>query len=190
MGVDVIAPEDPTERCRHLEERLRVLSEVMRHETAERERIAARLRLLADASHEFSATTADHDRLLDVIAHRLGEYVGDLCVIRAISEDGQWLQSTGAAYHRDPALLAATREVMLGSRQRVGEGISGRVAASGQALVTPTINSADYVASSEPRYGPFLERLAVSSAMTLPLKCRGVVVGIANLMRCGPSQPY
>jgi PAS domain S-box-containing protein len=167
----------------------RLLAEA-RRENAERERITDRLRLLADASHEFSATTYDHDRLLDVIARRLGELVGDMCVIRAITEDGEWLESTGAAYHRDPELLAATRETMLTGRQRVGEGISGRVAATGQALLTPTITPGAFAASSAPRYRPFLERLGVSSSITLPLKFRGKVVGIANLMRCGPYRPY
>jgi PAS domain S-box-containing protein len=146
--------------------------------------------ILAEASHEFSAATYDLDRLLDVVARRLGELVGDMCVIRAISEDGEWLESRGAAYHRDPDRLAATREVMLSGRQRVGEGISGRVAASGRALITPKIDPADFVASSEPKYRPLLERLAVTSSITLPLLCRGTVVGVANLMRSSPDHPY
>jgi PAS domain S-box-containing protein len=161
-----------------------------RRETVERERIANQLRLLAEASHEFSATTFDHERLLEVVARRLGELVGDLCVIRAITEDGEWLESTGAAYHRDPELLALTREVMLAGRQRVGEGISGRVAATGEPVLTPEITPAAFAAASERKYSPFLERLGISSSMTLPLKCRGKVVGIANLMRCGPGRPY
>jgi two-component system cell cycle sensor histidine kinase/response regulator CckA len=159
-------------------------------ELAERGRLANRQQILADASREFSAATGDLAHLLDVVACRLGELVGDLCVIRAITEDGEWLESKGAAFHRDPELLAATREVMLSGRQRVGEGVSGRVAASGQALLTPRISTSDFVASSEPRFRPFLERLGVASSMTLPLLCRGKVVGIANLMRSSPDRPY
>jgi PAS domain S-box-containing protein len=166
------------------------LSAEARRETVERERIANQLRLLAEASHEFSEMTFDHDRLLDIVARRLAELVGDLCVIRAITEDGEWLEATGAAYHQDPELLAATREVMLTGRQRVGEGVSGRVAATGEPLLTPRITTAAFIATSEPRFGPLLERLGVSSSMTLPLKCRGKVVGIANLMRCDPERPY
>jgi PAS domain S-box-containing protein len=167
----------------------RLLTEA-RRETAERKRITDRFRILAEASQEFSEATYDHDRLLDVVATRLGQLFGDLCVIRAVTEDGEWLESTGAAYHRDPTLLAATRELILSGRQRLGEGISGRVAATGKALLTPEIRPSDFVASSEPRYRAFLERLGVTSSITLPLLCRGKVVGVANLMRTSPDNPY
>jgi PAS domain S-box-containing protein len=167
----------------------RLLTEA-RRETAERKKITERFRILADASREFSEATYDHDRLLDAVATRLGQLFGDMCVIRAVSEDGEWLESTGAAYHRDPDLLAATREMMLSGRQRVGEGISGRVAATGRTLLTPRISPADFVASSEPKYRSFLERLGIASSITLPLLCRGKVVGVANLMRSNPDDPF
>ena len=161
-----------------------------RRETAERKRITERFRILAQASHDFSEATYDDHRLLEVVATRLGQLLGDMCVIRAVTEDGEWLESNGAAYHRDPDLLVATREVMLSGRQHVGEGISGRVAATGRAVLTPRIDPADFAASSEPKYRPYLDRLAITSSMALPLLCRGKVVGIANLMRGAPADPY
>jgi PAS domain S-box-containing protein len=160
-----------------------------REETA-RARIADRLRSLTEATREFSATTYDLSGLLDVVARRLGELLGDMCTIRAVSEDGEWLESTGAAYHRDPELLAATREVMALGRQRFGEGLSGRAAATGKPLVVSETNPSDFAAMSEPRYRPFLERLAITSSITIPLTCRGKVVGIASLMRSDPDRPY
>jgi len=161
-----------------------------RRESTERVRIAERLRILTEASHEFSSATYDYHRLLDVVARRLGELGGDMCAIRAVSEDGEWLESTGAAYHRDPALLAATREIMASGRQRIGEGISGRVARTAEPLIIPTMSTSDFAASSEPKYRPFLERLGITSAIMLPLMCRGKIVGVANLMRSGSADPY
>jgi PAS domain S-box-containing protein len=166
------------------------LGAAARLETDQRKRITDRFRILADASLEFSATEYDLTRLLDVVAGRLGQLFGDMCVIRAVTDDGEWLESTGAAYHPDPEMLVAVREVMLSGRQRLGEGISGRVAATGQALLTPRIDPADFVALSEPKYRSFLERLAVASSMAVPLLCRGKVVGVANLMRSSPDDPY
>ena len=145
---------------------------------------------MVEAAREFSATTYDLDHLLDVVARRLGELVGDMCAIRAITEDGEWFETNGATYHRDPELLVALREVALLGRQRIGEGISGRVAKTGQPLFTPQISTADYVASTDSKYRPFLERLGVTSSMTLPLMCQGRVVGVANLMRSAPSPSY
>jgi PAS domain S-box-containing protein len=140
----------------------------VQRELAERGRLAGRRQILADASREFSATTGDVDQLLEVVARRLGELVGDMCVIRPVSEDGEWLEAGGGFYHRDPELLAATRE-MMSSRQRVGEGISGRAVLSRK---------------------PLIERLGIASWMTFPLLCREKVVGIANLLRSSPARPY
>ena len=151
---------------------------------------ADRLEFLAEASDEFSATMYDVERLLEVAARRLGELVGDMCVIRTVSADGQWLESPGAVYHRKPELLVATREAMLSHRQRVGEGISGRVAATRQPLFTPSVAPAAFAESSDPHYGPLLERLAVTSSITLPLLCQGRVVGVASLTRSGDNRPY
>ena len=159
-------------------------------EGSARARIADRLRSLTEATREFSATTYDLSGLLDVVARRLGELLGDMCTIRAASEDGEWLESSGAAYHRDPELLAATREVMALGRQRIGEGISGRAAATGKPLVVSRTNPSDFAALSEPRYRPFLERLGITSSITIPLTCRGNVVGLASLMRSDPEHPY
>jgi PAS domain S-box-containing protein len=167
----------------------RLLDE-LRRESLERERTAERLRILAQACQEFSASAYDTVQLLHVVARRLGDLVGDLCVLRAISGDGRWLESTGAAYHRDPELLEATRGLMHSTRQRVGEGISGRVAASGRAVLTAKISRPDFIASAAAKYRPFLELLEVGSLITLPLLCRGEVVGVANLMRRGSENPY
>jgi len=170
--------------------RMRAGARQRQHEETARARIADRLRSLTEAAREFSATTYDQGRLLDVVARRLGELVGDMCTIRAVTEDGEWLESSGAAYHRDPELLAATREVMARGRQRIGEGVSGRAVGTGQPHLVSKVKPSEFAALSEPRYRPFLERLGITSAITLPLMCRGKVVGLASLMRSDPEHPY
>jgi PAS domain S-box-containing protein len=159
-------------------------------EMARRQQIADRLRVLADASHDFAATTYDYGRLLDVVASRLGEIVGDMCMIRAVAEDGEWLEAKGAVYHRDPAMVSLVRSVQAAAPQRVGEGVSGRVVASGQGLLLPRVDPSAIAASADPPYRPLVERLRVASLIALPLTCRGQVVGIANLMRSVTSEPY
>jgi len=163
--------------------------EQARRALSEREGMAARLRLLADASQEFSEATGDYDRLLDVIARRLGELIGDLCAIRAVSEDGRMLER-GVVYHRDPEIVAQSRDLLASHPQAVGEGVTGRVAASGQPHFMPSTSSAEYIASGAPQYRPILERLNVGSAMMVPMSCRGKVIGVATLLRTGPENPY
>ncbi len=165
------------------------LLEEAERQLAERERMAARLRLLTEASHEFSDATGDYDRLLVVVARRLADLLGDLCAIRAVSEDGTMLE-TGAAHHREPEMVAWARELLTTHPQRVGEGATGRVAASGQALLISRISAADFAASTSPQYREILERLSVGSVIIVPLVCRGKTVGVASLLRSGPDNRY
>ncbi len=168
----------------------RLLAEA-RHERGQREKTATSLRILTEAAREFAAATYDHAHLLEVVARRLGELTGDMCLIRATSKDGEWLESNGAtAYHRDPAVLAAARAVMAASPQRADEGLSGRVLASKAPLFIKEIAPSDFAARSEPRYRAYLEQLAVTSAIVLPLSCQGTMVGVAHLLRSRPGQPY
>ncbi len=159
-------------------------------ELAERKRIADHLRLLSEAAHEFSAATYDFEHLLDVVARRLGEGLGDLCGIRIATEDGEWLESTRAIYHRDPELLALARQGAVAERQRFGEGISGRVAATGDPIITSKASAAEFAAAAEPKYRPFIERLGITTSIVVPLRYRGKVLGVANLVRNSPGRPY
>jgi PAS domain S-box-containing protein len=162
----------------------------VQHELAERGRLAKRFQIISDASREFSAATSDINELLALVARRLGELVGDMCVIKPISEDGEWLEYTGAVYHRSPELLAVTRELLLSDRQRVGEGFLGRIAAAGQPILIPRTDTATFAASTEPRYRPLIEQLGIASAIALPLLCQGKVVGAACVLRGSSDHPY
>jgi PAS domain S-box-containing protein len=158
-------------------------------ELAESARMADRLRMLADASREFSAASQDPHRLLEIVARRLGELGGDLCSIRALSADGESFEPRGAVYHPDPQRAAAAR-VLLPTHQRVGEGFTGRVAATGQPVLIPTIRPAEFASATLPEYRPFLEQLGVTSAIAMPLKCQGKIVGVANLLRSDVDHPF
>ncbi len=151
--------------------------------------MAARLRLLADAAHDFSEATGDYARLLAVIARRVGESLGDLCAIRGVSEDGLWLEM-GEVFHRDPDAVAWLRRTSLNSPQRVGEGVTGRVAASRQPLFLPSLAQGEFAASAPQEYREFLLCLDVRSVLAVPMLCRERVVGVAMLLRSGAEHPY
>ncbi|HEX4451486.1 MAG TPA: PAS domain S-box protein [Kofleriaceae bacterium] len=156
----------------------------------ERNRLVEHVRMLVDISYELAAATDDSRRVLELAARRLTELVGDCCAIRTVTEDGEWLEAGGAACHRDPQLHDALEAVMLSGRQRIGTGMSGRVATTRLPHVIARIDPAEFAAASEPRYHPLLERLAVVSSITLPLVCRGELVGVVNLLRGAPGEPY
>jgi PAS domain S-box-containing protein len=158
-------------------------------ELAERRRLADRLQILADASQAFSAATGDLRHLLDVVARRLGEAVGDLCVIRTLTDDGEWLEPGAAAYHADADLLALAHAVGLADRQRVGERVR-QVIVTAQPILIAKTDTATFATMTDPSYAPLLERMKVASSLIVPLLCRGKVVGIASLLRSSADHPY
>ncbi|MBL0216741.1 MAG: PAS domain S-box protein [Myxococcales bacterium] len=158
-------------------------------EIAARGHAEAQLHTLVHTAHEFAEAAHDLNQLLELVARRIGELVGDIVVIRSLTADGIEFEPGGAMYHRDPELVEATR-MMMARPQRVGEGISGRVAASGQAEIHLSIDPAAFAAASEPKYKLHLEQQAVISSLALPLICRGRIVGVANIMRSQRGQPH
>jgi PAS domain S-box-containing protein len=159
-------------------------------EAAHSRGLAERARLLSDVAREFAAATVDYDALLEVIARRLGELLGELCTIRAISRDRSILESTLAVYHPDPAVVAMVRDAAQREPQRLGEGVTGRVAASGERVFAPSLDPAQALAIIAPRFRPIIERAGFASLMVVPLIVRGDVIGVAQLSRGQAGDPY
>jgi PAS domain S-box-containing protein len=153
-------------------------------------RSAARLEILANAAHDFATCAGDVRALLDLVAHRLGEAIGDGCVVRLLSDDGQWIEPSGYIYHRDPGRVAILRQVVGSERQRVGEGMSGRVAATGNAVLLAELSADEILAMTPRAFRDLVAQLGVASSITMPLRSRGRTIGVISLMRNQPGDPY
>ena len=165
-----------------------LLDELASRENAAKQ-MAGRLRLLADAAREFAAASQDYPRLLELVARRLSELAGDLCSIRTLSGDGKSFELDGAVHHPVPELAEGARG-LLGLPQRVGEGMMGRVAATGQSFHLPQVDPMAYAATTLPQFRPFVEALAVTSCIAVPLKSGGKVIGVATLLRSDAARPF
>jgi len=162
---------------------------IVSRDVTEEESAKLTLRLLAEASREFSEATDDYDRLSQVIVRRLAEVIGDLCAIRVLSEDGSCLEA-GTAHHPDPEVATWLQELLKIHRHAIGEGAMGRVVVTGQPVFIPRLSAADYPATTSPPYRAILERLSIGSVIVVPMYCRGKVVGAASLLRSGTENPY
>jgi two-component system, cell cycle sensor histidine kinase and response regulator CckA len=154
-----------------------------------RGRLAARLQTLADASREFSAATGDLPHLLEIVARRIGQAVGDLCVIRTVTDDGEWLEPGGGGYHADAELVDLIHRVALAGRQRVGARVRQVISSTEPLLISKT-DTATFATTTDSSYAPFLEHFNVASSLTVALMCRGKVVGTASLLRSSADHPY
>ena len=158
-------------------------------ELAQRERMEHRQRLLAELAQEFSAATGDHRGLVDLVARRLGELVGESCLIRFLTDSGEF-EPTGSNFHPDPELAALARQLLAATPQRMGDALSGRVAASGRSILVPELDPERLVAQVEESFRPIIRRLGIRSVLIVPLILRGKVLGVVSLARSAPGNPY
>jgi signal transduction histidine kinase len=152
------------------------------------ERQENRLRILAESTHVFAEATTDVGRLLQLVARRFADLVGDGCYIRLLSADGISLVPV-ATHHPDPETERFLRETTDGIALRVGEGISGRVVETGQSVLLPEVSFEQYRKMTKPEFVPIFERVGVTSMIVVRLRARGENLGFIALVRNGSGRP-
>ncbi len=152
----------------------------------ELKRQAARQKALADASQAF-ASGLDYRSVLETVVKRLAELIGDSCLVRVVSEDGLLLEPV-AFWHRDPRRGALIRAAQMVSPQRVDEGLTGQVLASGESLLVPELTPERVHAEMKPEYWHYLE--SVASVLMAPLTARGRTFGHVTMLRDAPGPAY
>jgi signal transduction histidine kinase len=156
----------------------------------ELEASTARLEILSRTGHELAAASGDAAGVFTLAAQRLSEVIGESCMIRLISDDGVWLEPPRALYHPDPEQRALANQAMANVRQRVGEGISGRVAQTGEAMLLSMAERAQLSGGGSGAMWPVVDVLGVASLLTLPLRSRDRTIGVVNLARNASGKPY
>ena len=158
-------------------------------ELGKRAQLAERLRVVSESSRDFAAATGDSRRLMDLVARRFGEVIGDAVVVRLVSDDGLALETTASLYHADPGIVAAAEEALRGEPQRLDEELGGAVPRSGRAVVAtaPTEELAARVPAS---LAPLIRALGVTSIMAAPLLSRGKVIAVITLARSARAPAY
>jgi K+-sensing histidine kinase KdpD len=146
-----------------------------------------RLGIVSNAAHEFASASGDVDALLELVSRRIAETIGDACTVRLISDDREWLEPSTSFYHRDPAARRVARDVLGSERQSVGDGIAGRVAASGNAELVTELDAAAQTALP---FREMLDELGVASVLAIPLRSNGRTTGVISMLRTERGKPY
>ncbi|HYO59603.1 ATP-binding protein [Archangium sp.] len=165
-------------------ERERLLREVQAERT--------RLEVLAGLSRALAESRLTLEAVLDTTCHQLAERVGDVCILRLVSPDGQWLEAR-ATYARDAAVEARVRALLEHWSQRSTEGASARVLASGEPLLLPVVPREfleHYRAMLPPEYRDSLTRDEPYSLALLPVRSLGRIIGVLALYRLAPGSAY
>lgn len=154
------------------------------------ERSAARIATVSSIGQEFAASSAEITGILSLAARRLGEILGEGCAVRLISRDGAWLEPSASFYHPDPELRELAGQILGSTRQRVGDGVAGIVAATGEAILISETDTAKFQAITSPTFRAMFDRIPVASALALPLRSHGRTIGVISLLRSTPGRPY
>jgi K+-sensing histidine kinase KdpD len=147
----------------------------------------ARLEIVSNAAHEFASASGDVEALLELVSRRIAETIGDACTVRLISDDREWLEPSASFYHRDPAARHAAG-AFSSERQRVGDGVTGRVAASGDAELIADLGATEYAAAAP--FRNMVHELGVVSVLAIPLRSNGRTTGVIGVLRMRRGNPY
>ena len=159
-----------------------------RTEAAEANR---RLQMLSEATKAFAESNRDFSSALGVIAQSLTEMVGDsatIALISLIKGDGTVMENV-AARARDPEFAEELKAFAREHPQRLGQGLRGRVAATGEAVFIPVVDKEQLREEIEPDYKPIFNRFKLSSIIVVPLRAHERILGTISLSRADPRRP-
>lgn len=138
---------------------------------------------------ELAACAGDLPQLLELVARRVTEVVGEACVLTVVSDDGRSLNPV-AVNHVDESTRAEMAGLLKGASIPIGEGTVGMVAADREAVVLSDLDQTDVPRMVTDVTRPFLEHHRIRSFMIVPLVASGEVVGTLGAMRTTSPEPY
>jgi signal transduction histidine kinase len=150
---------------------------------------AARLHILVDISRRLAEAQPDLESVLDTVASRVIEVLGDGCAAYLRSPDDTVLEPV-TIRHREPSRRALIEQVNQARKLRLGEGMVGTVTASGETLFLSQAEPAVLRGLVVPEYLAYLERVGVHSLLVVPLAGKERVHGALWLARDPGSAPY
>jgi putative methionine-R-sulfoxide reductase with GAF domain len=148
----------------------------LHHSTHELQNLVHKLTTLSEIT-EVVSRLPDIQHMLQTVLHRtMAAVQSDIGSLMLLEERSQTLRIAAAEGH-DDALIARTTV-------RVGEGIAGKVAQTGEAVLVDNVEH-------DPRFGkPNDPKYATASFICLPVRAHGRVIGVLNLSKKGERQGF
>ncbi|HEX4450445.1 MAG TPA: ATP-binding protein [Kofleriaceae bacterium] len=138
--------------------------------------------VLSETFRAFAEATTDYATLLDTVARKLTELIGDACIVSLAAADGSW-RDLGAACASDETATRLLRASLANRPERDGTGQSIRVALTGQPVIIPTIAPDELARRAEPAFAQAVRDLAVHGFLSVPLVVRDRPLGVLSLLR-------
>jgi diguanylate cyclase (GGDEF)-like protein/PAS domain S-box-containing protein len=145
-----------------------------------------------DAERFWSALVERHNdlpALLRLITEQVVSVLGDGCVLTTVNSEEQTL-TPSAITHADPTVAAAMREVLSADEMRIGEGISGTVAADRRSVILNDLPPQVIAETTPARFMPFVRDHPMQALMIAPLVAYGELLGTLGAVRTSSNAPY
>jgi K+-sensing histidine kinase KdpD len=168
-------------------ERLRLL-EAERRSRAAAISAATRLGILSRATRAFVDATLDLPSRLEAVVSELGDAFDSAVGIALLQADGHL--HTVAVYHPLPEGRERLKRLSEQSPLRLGEGITGKVASTGQSAFITTLDPAEMAKHVAPAYREFIERFPTYALMCAPLQAHGRIIGTVTASRTRAGEAY
>jgi signal transduction histidine kinase/CheY-like chemotaxis protein len=149
---------------------------------------AARLQVLTEATDAFGAANRDLPALFEAISTQVVRHLGDSCLLSLLSADGRQLEFASLR-HVDPAIQERLR-LRASAPMPLGEGLTGKVAQTGQSVFLPVISHEELAAEVRPEHRAVLDEHPLHSCICVPLRAQGRVIGTLMTGRYTPNRPF
>ncbi|MFN8634812.1 MAG: GAF domain-containing protein [Chloroflexota bacterium] len=156
--------------------------------TAE-ERARERAAALAEAAQTLAEAGAAPDQVLPAVADLAARLIGDLAIVRLLSEDGKWLE-IAAVGHPDGAALREARAALAQERHPADAGANGAALGTGtpQRLAGSALDALQR--RSDSQLWPDVPGAPTAALLAVPLRAEGRVIGTLSLSRSDPERTY
>jgi PAS domain S-box-containing protein len=160
---------------------------VVVRDISDRKQAARRAQALADAGQALAALSRDPAAVLDHVVRVATEQVGDLAVLRVLSDDGAQLVHTVMRGDDD---FAAALAANLRAGDRAAAGLTGRLLATGEPLLVAAVDPAALAAAGPPETRAFFAQVPAHGLIGVPLRSHGRMLGVLGMLRARPGRPY
>lgn len=149
---------------------------------------AGRLGILNRVSRALAETDLALDRRLPGVATELSGVLDSCVNIVLLKESG--VLHLAAVHHPVPEANALLQQLAAAAPIRVGEGITGSIAATGQGGLIESTDASLIAERAAPAYRDFLRRFPMYATMGVPLRVRGRIIGVVTATRVRAGQTY
>lgn len=147
----------------------------------------ARARAIAELGRLLAERAVDGRSVVDTVALRTTELVGDACIVWLLSADGEQLEPV--ALRGPPGERTAALEEALRHPRPLRNSYSERVVATGRGIRLAHIGPEE-LAHADPTMRAVTERFGIETGCIVPLRAAGRVIGALAVGRFAPAPAY